>query len=168
LGLSDGIRKTPESAEPITGVPAVAIRRIAMEFATVKPAAMHCAAFNPRLGPAAQAGIAARDADIAGDRRERRGSGPFCHSHPPATRISCSQRRRFGSANDMHVPWSGVGHYALFMRQAIESVGSARNDLEICADLVRRLDIDGYHDKTEEAWLRELCAYQYRRLRRVP
>ena len=41
LGLSDDVRKTPEWAEPITGVPAATIRRLAMEFATVKPAAMH-------------------------------------------------------------------------------------------------------------------------------
>jgi anaerobic dimethyl sulfoxide reductase subunit A len=58
----------------------------------------------------------------------------------------------------MHVPWSGAGHYALFMRQAIEPVGECRNDLDICADLARRLGIEGYNDKTEEAWLRELCA----------
>jgi anaerobic dimethyl sulfoxide reductase subunit A len=37
LGLSDAIRKTPEWAEPITGVPAATIRRLAMEFAAVKP-----------------------------------------------------------------------------------------------------------------------------------
>ena len=58
----------------------------------------------------------------------------------------------------MHVPWSGAGHYALFMRQAIEPVGECRNDLDICADLAQRLGIEGYNDKTEEVWLREFCA----------
>src|SRR5215813_458319 len=42
LGFTDGIRKTPEWAQPITGVPADTIRRLALEFATLKPAAMHC------------------------------------------------------------------------------------------------------------------------------
>jgi formylmethanofuran dehydrogenase subunit D len=58
----------------------------------------------------------------------------------------------------MHVPWSGAGHYALFMRQAIEPVGECRNDLDICADLAQRLGVEGYNDKTEEVWLREFCA----------
>jgi anaerobic dimethyl sulfoxide reductase subunit A len=34
--------------------------------------------------------------------------------HPPTT---------FWERNDMRVPWSGAGHYAMFMRQAIEPVG---------------------------------------------
>jgi anaerobic dimethyl sulfoxide reductase subunit A len=64
----------------------------------------------------------------------------------------------FWERNDMHVPWSGAGHYALFMRQAIDPVGECRNDLDICADLAQRLGIDGYNDKTEDEWLRESCA----------
>ena len=42
FGLADGVRKTPEWAESITGVPAETIRRLAREFATEKPAAIHC------------------------------------------------------------------------------------------------------------------------------
>ena len=42
LGLSDGIAKTPEWAAQITGMPAETIRRLAIEFATTKPAALQC------------------------------------------------------------------------------------------------------------------------------
>src|SRR4029453_10012508 len=42
LGLADGVRKTPEWAEAITGMPAAPIRRLAVQFARLKPAALHC------------------------------------------------------------------------------------------------------------------------------
>ncbi|HUG36338.1 MAG TPA: molybdopterin-dependent oxidoreductase, partial [Candidatus Limnocylindrales bacterium] len=42
LGLADGVRKTPEWAAEITGIPAETIRRLAIDFATQKPAALHC------------------------------------------------------------------------------------------------------------------------------
>lgn len=38
LGTTDGLAKTPEWAEPITGVPAETIRRIARQYATSRPA----------------------------------------------------------------------------------------------------------------------------------
>jgi anaerobic dimethyl sulfoxide reductase subunit A len=38
FGLEDGVKKTPEWAEPISGIPAKTIADLAREFATVKPA----------------------------------------------------------------------------------------------------------------------------------
>ena len=40
LGETDGVAKTPEWAEKITGIDAVTLHRLAIEFATTKPAAM--------------------------------------------------------------------------------------------------------------------------------
>jgi len=42
LGLADGVRKTPAWAAAITGMPAETIRRLAIEYATTKPAALQC------------------------------------------------------------------------------------------------------------------------------
>src|SRR4030095_12367379 len=42
LGESDGVLKTPDWAEARCGIPAETIRRLAIEFATAKPAALHC------------------------------------------------------------------------------------------------------------------------------
>jgi len=62
----------------------------------------------------------------------------------------------FWERNDVHTPWAGAGHYAIFMQKAIEPMAECRNDLDICTDLARRLGVEGYNDKTEDAWLREL------------
>ena len=40
LGLSDGVRKTPEWAEPLTQIPAATIAGVAREYARAKPAAL--------------------------------------------------------------------------------------------------------------------------------
>jgi anaerobic selenocysteine-containing dehydrogenase len=62
----------------------------------------------------------------------------------------------FWERNDVHTPWAGAGHYAIFMKQAIAPMGECKNDLDICADLARRLGLAGYNDKTEDGWLRDL------------
>src|SRR5262249_28371587 len=62
----------------------------------------------------------------------------------------------FWERNDVHTPWAGAGHYVLFMKQAIAPMAECRNDLDICTERARRLGIQGYNDRTEEAWLREL------------
>src|SRR6185436_17808703 len=62
----------------------------------------------------------------------------------------------FWERNDVHTPWAGAGHYAIFMKQAIAPMYECRNDIDIFADLARRVGIGTYNDKTEIEWLREL------------
>src|SRR3989441_2751476 len=237
MGEADGIRKTPEWASAITGVPAETIRRLAIEFATTKPAALHCgyapgrtihgeqfhraayalAAITGNVGvPGGNSGTSngatgrygirslpvgvnpagARVASpLLADLLERGRAGGYpadvkmiysaagdlfnqlpnvgktiaaagrlefmvVHDHfmTPTARYAdvVLPATTFWERNDVHTPWAGAGHYAIFMKKAIEPVGECRNDLDICADLARRLGITGYNDKTEEEWLREL------------
>ncbi len=238
LGLSDGIRKTPEWAEPVTGVPAGTIRRLAEHFATQKPAALHCGyapgrtLYGEQFHRAAYAlaaiagnvGIPGGNSGCSGGAKPRITSRFATGRNPAGAGVSsplladllargraggypadikmiysafgdllnqCGNINKtvaaldrvefivvhdhfitptaryadivlpattFWERNDMHVPWSGAGHYALFMRQAVPPIGECRNDMDICADLARRLGIAGYNDKTEEEWLREFCA----------
>ena len=62
----------------------------------------------------------------------------------------------FWERRDVHTPWSGAGHYAIFMQQAIAPMYECRNDIDIFAELAHRLGIEGYNGLSEEAWLREL------------
>ena len=62
----------------------------------------------------------------------------------------------FWERNDVHTPWAGAGHYAIYMKQAIQPMYECRNDMDIFADLAARLGINDYNDRTEEQWLREL------------
>jgi anaerobic dimethyl sulfoxide reductase subunit A len=257
LGLADGVRKTPEWAAEITGVPAATLRRLAIEFATCRPAALHTgyapgrtirgeqfhraayalAAITGNVGipggnsgtsngATGRGGIGALPAgpNPAGARvasplladllaRGRSGGYPadikliysaagdlfnqlpnvaktiaaardlefvVVHDHfvTPTARYAdiLLPATTFWERNDVHTPWAGAGHYAIFMRQAIEPMGECRNDLDICTELARRLDISGYNDKTEEAWLREITrgaiddfeAFRERGLARLP
>jgi anaerobic dimethyl sulfoxide reductase subunit A len=44
------------------------------------------------------------------------------------------------------------------MDKAIEPMGECRDDIDIFADLADRVGIEGYNDKSEEEWLRELTS----------
>ena len=238
FGLSDGVRKTPEWAEAITGVPAETIRRLAREFATQKPAAIHCgyAPGRTRYGEqfhraaytlaaiTGNVGIPGGNSGCSGGAKPRiKGSIP-AGPNPTGAKVAsnlladvltrgkaggypadikliysafgnllnqCGNVNKTVAAldnvefivvqdhfetplgryadillpattswerNDMQVPWSGAGHYTLFMRQAIAPVGECRNDIDILADLAQRLGIEGFNDKTDVQWLQEFCA----------
>ena len=64
----------------------------------------------------------------------------------------------FWERNDVHTPWAGAGHYAIFMKQAIEPMYECRNDIEILADLAKRVGIEGYNNKSDLEWLKEFTA----------
>ena len=82
------------------------------------------------------------------------------HFLTPTTRYSdiVLPATTFWERNDVHTPWAGAGHYAIYMRQAIDPMDECRNDLDIFTDLAQRVGIKGYNDKDEETWLRELTA----------
>jgi anaerobic dimethyl sulfoxide reductase subunit A len=61
----------------------------------------------------------------------------------------------FWERNDVHTPWAGAGHYAIYMRQAIAPMFECRNDLDIFTELAKRVGIADYNDKSEAEWLRE-------------
>jgi anaerobic dimethyl sulfoxide reductase subunit A len=238
-GIADGIAKTPEWAAEITGIPADTLRRLAVEYATSKPAALHCgyapgrtihgeqfhraayalAAITGNIGiPGGNTGVSngatgrlgmkslpygtnPAGARVASslladllDRGKAGGypadikliysvAGDLFNQLPNVGRIVAAAERvefmvvhehfmtptaryadivlpatMFWERNDVHIPWAGAGHYAIFMRQAVEPAAECRNDLDICAALAGRLGIQGYNDKTEEAWLRELTS----------
>jgi len=237
LGLADGVRKTPEWAAELTGMPAETIRRLAIEFATSKPAALHCgyapgrtaygeqfhraafalAAMTGNVGiPGGNSGtsngatgrsgvrslptgtnpISARvSSPLLADLLTRGASGGYpadirmiyaaagdlFNQAPNVTKMVAALDRveffvaqdhfltptaryadivlpatTFWERNDVHTPWAGAGHYAIFMKQAIQPMYECRNDMDIFADLARRVGIVGYNDKSEDEWLREL------------
>jgi len=61
----------------------------------------------------------------------------------------------FWERNDVHTPWSGAGHYAIFMKQALKPMYECRNDIDILSDLAKRIGIEGFNDKSELEWLKE-------------
>jgi anaerobic dimethyl sulfoxide reductase subunit A len=236
LGLSDGIAKTPEWAEAITGIPAATLRRLAIEFATTKPAALQTGyapgrtAYGEQFHRAAYAlaaitgnvGIAGGSSGTSNGATGRAGinslpigrnptgarvatplladllargkaggypadikliyssGGDLFNQCPNVNKMVASLNdveffvaqdhfltptaryadivlpaTTFWERNDVHTPWAGAGHYAIFMRQAIQPMYECRNDIDIFSDLARRLDIQGYNDNTELEWLRE-------------
>jgi anaerobic dimethyl sulfoxide reductase subunit A len=61
----------------------------------------------------------------------------------------------FWERNDVHVPWAGALHYAIYMKQAIPPMYECRDDIEIFSDLALRVGINGYNNHSEEDWLRD-------------
>jgi anaerobic selenocysteine-containing dehydrogenase len=49
----------------------------------------------------------------------------------------------FWEGSDVHSAWAGAGHYTIFMQQAIATVAECRKDIDIFADLARRVGIEG-------------------------
>jgi anaerobic dimethyl sulfoxide reductase subunit A len=58
--------------------------------------------------------------------------------------------------SDVISPWC-FGHYIIYSDQAIEPYGECRNDMDICADLAKRLGIEKYNDTSDEEWLQYLA-----------
>ena len=237
LGLADGVPKTPEWAEAITGIPAATLRRLATEFATAKPAALqtgyapgrtlygeqfHRAAYalaaltgnvgvaggnsGTSNGATGRCGIKSLpigknpiEAKVASSMladllvRGKAGGypadiklvysvgGDLFNQCPNAGKIAGALEQgefivaqdhfltptarhadivlpatTFWERNDVHTPWAGALHYAIYMRQAIRPMYECRNDIDIFTDLSHRLGIAGYSDKSESEWLREL------------
>src|SRR5262249_12269747 len=82
----------------------------------------------------------------------------------------------FWERNDVHTPWAGAGRDEIFMTQAMEPMYECRNDIDVFADLAGRLGIEGFNDKSEREWLKELTrdavddfeAFEARGLARLP
>ena len=232
LGLADGVRKTPEWAAAITGMPAETIRRLAIEYATTKPAALQCGyapgrtihgeqfhraayalcAITGSVGtPGGNSGVSNGATGRGGIKSLPPGPNPanarvatplladvlargkaggypadikmvysvggdlFNQAPNVAKSVAAAEKLEFmvvhdhfitptaryadillpattfWERNDVHTPWAGAGHYALFMQQAIAPMYECRNDIDICADLAGRLGLSGYNDKTRRA-----------------
>ena len=235
LGEGDGIPKTPEWAAEICGIQAETIRRLAIEFGSTKPAALHCgyapgrtlhgeqfhrAAYalaamtgnigvvggnsgvsngatgrygvkslpegknpinskisSPLLADCLERGSAGGYPDIkliysmAGDIFNQAPNTPKTvraldnvefivgqdHFLTPTARYAdiVLPATTFWERNDVHTPWSGAGHYAIFMKQALKPMYECRNDIDILSDLAKRIGIEGFNDKSELEWLKE-------------
>ncbi len=233
----DGVAKTPAWAEAICGIPAETIRRLAIAFATTKPAALQCGyapgrtAFGEQFHRAAYAlaaitgnvGIVGGSSGCSNGATGRAGiksfppgtnpidarvatplladllargkaggypsdikmiysaGGDLFNQCPNANKMAASldgvelivaqdhfltptarhadivlPATTFWERNDVHTPWAGAGHYAIFMKQAIAPMGECRNDMDIFADLAARVGIADYNDRSEMDWLRDL------------
>ena len=239
LGLPNGQPKTPEWAAAITGIPAETIRRLAIEFATTKPAALQAGyaagrtAFGEQFHRAAYAlaaitgnvGVTGGSSGVSNGATGRSGiknlptgknpieakvasplladllakgraggypadikmiyssGGDMFNQAPNAGKIAASldsvefivgqdhfltptvrhadivlPATTFWERNDVHTPWAGAGHYAIYMKQAIAPMYECRNDIDIFDDLSRRVGINGYNTKSETDWLKDLTA----------
>jgi anaerobic dimethyl sulfoxide reductase subunit A len=239
MGLNDGQPKTPEWASAITGIPAETIRRLAIEFATTKPAAIQAGyaggrtVFGEQFHRAVYAlaaitgnvGVSGGGSGVSNGATGRAGinslpigknpieskvasplladllargkaggypadirmiysaGGDLFNQCPNAGKMAASLDKvefivgqdhfmtptvrmadivlpatTFWERNDVHVPWAGAGHYAIYMKQAIAPMYECRNDIDIFEDLSRRVGINGYNTKSEAAWLKDLTS----------
>ncbi len=235
LGENDGIPKTPEWADEICGVPADTIRRLAVEFGSTKPAAIHCgyapgrtlhgeqfhraayalAAITGNIGvTGGNSGVSNGATGRYGVKSLPEGKNPINSKISSPLLADCLEKgstggypdikliysmagdifnqapntsktvraldnvefivgqdhfltptaryadivlpaTTFWERNDVHVPWAGAGHYAIFMKQALQPMYECRNDIDIVADLAKRVGIEGFNNKSELEWLKE-------------
>lgn len=86
---------------------------------------------------------------------DRLGCGAPLREKARAIRANtCEPDTTFRERNDVHTPWAGAGHYAIYMKQAIAPMYGCRDDCAIFAELEQRLGINDYDGKTEEQCLR--------------
>ena len=235
LGENDGIPKTPEWAGEICGVPADTIRRLAVEFGSTKPAAIHCgyapgrtlhgeqfhraayalAAITGNIGvTGGNSGVSNGATGRYGVKSLPEGKNPINSKISSPLLADCLEKgstggypdikliysmagdifnqapntsktvraldnvefivgqdhfltptaryadivlpaTTFWERNDVHTPWAGAGHYAIFMKQALQPMYECRNDIDIVADLAKRVGIEGFNNKSELEWLKE-------------
>ncbi len=234
LGKEDGLAKTPQWAQEITGVSAEAIQALARDYGTVKPAALVAgwapgrSAYGEQYHRAASA-LAAMTGNIGirggfasgGIGRVPMGYlkkvfpapgdlGPKIHigdiynamlkgksgGYPSDVKllylVGCNLLNQFLNVNkgvealkkqefiviherfmtptarfadlvlpvttsmegdDIGLPWSGSPYFT-FLNKAIEPLPETKSDLKIFSELAKRLNLQGYNDRSDEEWLR--------------
>jgi anaerobic dimethyl sulfoxide reductase subunit A len=234
LGKEDGLAKTPQWAQEITGVRAEVIEAIARDYATVKPAALVAgwapgrSAYGEQYHRAASV-LSAMSGNIGitggyvagGLGRVPMGYlkkvfpasadlGPKVHigdiynamlkgksgGYPSDVKllylVGCNLLNQFLNVNkgvgalkepefiviherfmtptarfadlvlpvttsmegeDIGLPWSGSPYFT-FLNKAIEPLPETKSDLGIFSELAKRLNLQGYNDRSDEEWLR--------------
>jgi anaerobic dimethyl sulfoxide reductase subunit A len=237
LGKEDGLAKTPEWAQEITGVRSEVIQALARDYATVKPAALFAGwapgrtAFGEQYHRAASV-LSAMSGNIGAVGGYTAGGvgrvpmgflkkvfpmpgdlGPKVHisdvysamlqgksgGYPGDVKllylVGCNLLNQFLNVNkgvvalrkpefiviherfmtptarfadlvlpvttsmegeDIGLPWSGSPYFT-FLNKAIEPLPETKSDLEIFSELAKRLNLQGYNDRSEEEWLRSFA-----------